>query len=428
MADHEPIAKYSANFVTRRLSLGPNSIPSDAASDARVTGESVSIGSWRFALFHEIGGSKNTFISAVALLLLASVGCRSRAHQDLYQAKLSNQIRVLEDQLYDADYQNRVLRDELERARGSETSVGPEYLESPSNSPLMPIPDQTFSEPAIRSTLPRVQTDPLDLDHRPKDPQPKLGDPFVDDPIADSQPRTLPSPPDLEEPAIPGAKTDSTQPLRDPLPKTNSGRRESIPAPKPDEELMPPAESELPMFQIEPGTLSPPKRATDSASRKIELPSSANLLQYRRPLIEDPPTPDRLELHKNLSGGHQFDEDDDVDGLYLVVTVLDENNQMLSLEQFDVDAEISIVVLDPEDESEDTRLGRWDFSPDEVRDFIRSTPVDGIHIPIAWQDRLPAGDEVIVHLRMAAAEEEMRCQAKLRLEQAVAISNWLPRG
>ena len=47
-------------------------------------------------------------------------GCRSRAHNDLYQDKMASEIRVLEDQLYDADYQNRVLRDKVWRLQRSQ--------------------------------------------------------------------------------------------------------------------------------------------------------------------------------------------------------------------------------------------------------------------------------------------------------------------
>ncbi|MCA9138772.1 MAG: hypothetical protein KDB00_18500, partial [Planctomycetales bacterium] len=52
-------------------------------------------------------------------------GCRGRAHEDLYRAKMANEIRVLEDQLYDADYQNRVLRDELDRIRQGDVPHAP---------------------------------------------------------------------------------------------------------------------------------------------------------------------------------------------------------------------------------------------------------------------------------------------------------------
>ena len=153
-----------------------------------------------------------------------------------------------------------------------------------------------------------------------------------------------------------------------------------------------------------------------------------SVLEAKPPTGPGPPTVDHISLHPNLSGGHQFDVDDEIDGLYVVVTVMDGADQILSLDQFDVDAEMSIVVLDPAAEVPGTRLGRWDFTPQQVRTFIRSTPTDGLHVPIEWKKLRPAGQDVIVHVRMAAAEEEMRCQGRLKLEQSVAVSHWLPRG
>lgn len=54
------------------------------------------------------------------LTLIASSGCRGRAHEDLYRQDLQREVRVLEDQLYEADYENRVLIDKLRRERSRE--------------------------------------------------------------------------------------------------------------------------------------------------------------------------------------------------------------------------------------------------------------------------------------------------------------------
>lgn len=51
------------------------------------------------------------------LVLITSSGCRGRAQEDLYRQNLQREVRVLEDQLYEADYENRVLIDKLRRER-----------------------------------------------------------------------------------------------------------------------------------------------------------------------------------------------------------------------------------------------------------------------------------------------------------------------
>jgi hypothetical protein len=179
--------------------------------------------------------------------------------------------------------------------------------------------------------------------------------------------------------------------------------------------------------QIIPGEKRPPSADQDSQD-KIEIPEGSKTMQFETSPEPAPAIPDHLELHDGLSGGHQFDGDSDIDGLFLVVMVVDKDGEAISLDQFDVDADLTVVVTEPDAESDDAEVGRWEFSSDEVRNFVRRTPIDGIHIPIAWQDRIPSGDDVMVHIRMAAAEEEMRCQGKIRLEESVASSHWLPRG
>ena len=65
-----------------------------------------------------------------ALVVFSCSGCNGKAHSDLYQQKMAAEIRILEDQLYDADYQNRVLVDKLaqshrQAAESSSAEPGP---------------------------------------------------------------------------------------------------------------------------------------------------------------------------------------------------------------------------------------------------------------------------------------------------------------
>ncbi len=52
-------------------------------------------------------------------------GCRGAAYRDVYTQKMAGEIRNLEDQLYQADYENQVLNDRLSRAemRASQVQV-----------------------------------------------------------------------------------------------------------------------------------------------------------------------------------------------------------------------------------------------------------------------------------------------------------------
>ncbi|QDV44949.1 hypothetical protein Enr13x_48210 [Stieleria neptunia] len=370
---------------------------------------------------------------------------------------MANEIRVLEDQLYDADYQNRVLRDELERSRGQ--AVGPES--SPNRArrerilnqsppqvpddarPTRPGADEILdlNSPSMREPTPRPTPDQTESSES-ETPAPAAGPGLPLPPaIGESPAPAAPIAPAEESPKTP----DSAQPLVDPpnedRPREGLGMpTEAIPAPQPTEpegpllelpppaELIPPGEGELMDDQIIPGPPLPPDEDPESPPGKVKNPEDAKTMGFEPPTSAPLPIPDRLELHDGLSGGHQFDPDADIDGLFLIVTVVDAKGRLLSLENFDVDADLTVVVLDPNDDSEDARIGRWEFNPDQVRDMVRQSPIDGIHIPIAWRDRVPEGNDVMVHVRMAAAEEEMRCQGRVRLEQSVASANWLPRG
>ncbi|MEM6980380.1 MAG: hypothetical protein AAF539_12005 [Planctomycetota bacterium] len=59
-------------------------------------------------------------VLVIGFVLPATAGCRGRAQEDLYAQKLRQEVRVLEDQLYEADYENRVLIDKLRRAKASQ--------------------------------------------------------------------------------------------------------------------------------------------------------------------------------------------------------------------------------------------------------------------------------------------------------------------
>jgi hypothetical protein len=114
--------------------------------------------------------------------------------------------------------------------------------------------------------------------------------------------------------------------------------------------------------------------------------------------------------------------------MLIVVNVVDKIGKTVDMDSFDIDAELSVVILDPERDPSEARLGRWDFSSQQVTELVRSEPISGLHIPVEWQDTEPSGDEVIVHIRLRAEDDEMRCEQRLKVERKTAIAEWTPRG
>ncbi len=351
----------------------------------------------------------------VASGLLFSVGCQNRAHSDLYQQRMANEIRVLEDQLYEADYENRKLRDELERAKGRvevDLSTPRRSSDKPSASygPAVPTPVPLSDGPMY----PHAESyDSFDMEHGFDDtlidpgqavPMDRLDNPFTDDPN-----RSGP------KPGTPKQNTpDSGKP------------KQVMPLPPPIGVPEPPGKSDTEIAPIEPGEVLPPPspngKGESQPPGQIILPDAVKATQ---PKIS---APEKLELHAGLSGGHQTDNDDAVDGLYLVINALDHRGATVDLEKFEIDAELTVVVLDPAREPSEAKIGRWEFSSEEVSQLIRSRPVSGFHVPVNWQDVQPEGEEVIVHVRLRSDDDEMRCEGRVQVAESGVIAKWTPRG
>ncbi len=322
-------------------------------------------------------------------------GCRSKAHQDLYQQKMVSEIRVLEDQLYDADYQNSVLRDKVHRL---ESQV------------------QTGSAKLLVPSKPKAADQPKRLREPEPEPEP-LSDMSLDEGFDLGIEEGTPTGPENLSPAVPGAT--------DQQPEGETGQEAPpglLPPPSGPE---PPGADDLELPDISPGEPMPPpsdREADDDAKPdgQIQLPDS---LQAKAVA-----TPSSLRIHQALSGGHRFDGDPPAEGMFLVINAVDDSGRLADLSQFDIDGELTVVALDPSLDASEAKIGRWEFSSKEIQKFVRHEPTSGIHLPIRWTGTKPSGDEVIIHVRLRAEEDEMRCQAKLKINAKAAIADWTPRG
>ena len=324
-------------------------------------------------------------IAFVACALIALVcGCGSRAHNDLYRQRMAGKIRVLEDQLYDADYQNRVLRDKVIRLQKKEA-------ERPSK-----------IEPEI--AVPRVFTPPMtDV---PSLDDVDMGDslevPFVDE----GEVSELPPPV-----KVPGADDRSDE--------GESGDKLLPPPGGPE----PPGMEELKLPDVFEGEPSPPPaegQDDDKPLGQIQLPGA---LQSKAM-----PVPQTLRIHQGLSGGHHFDGEPDVAGLYLVINAIDRQGKIVDWTRFDVDAALTVVALDPKRDPSEARIGRWEYNAKQLQELIRNESTSGLHIPVRWQAARPSGEDVIVHVRLRGDDEEMRCEAAVKVSEAAAVAEWTPRG
>jgi hypothetical protein len=350
----------------------------------------------------------------------------------MYEAKMAHEIRVLEDQLYEADYHNRVLIDKLERIKlKSEAAPRARSKDAAGYEPV-PVPSSSGRSDESRSAR----------DGRPGDAQAEDGQPGDEQ----AQPADLipPELPDIEGMEGLGEIVDEGQPadaselnvpsVSDPFtddnlgeidrdaqsrPKDQSDPEELLPAPGGPE---PPGKRDTEVPPELPGEILPPSMLDGEPEEKppgqILLPDSVQ---------NGHGVPDQLRLHPSLSGGSL--SDGKIENMLVVITVQDKLGRPLDLAEYDVDGELSIVIFEADqDESEEGRLGRWDFAADQVADLIRSDPISGLHVPISWQGRQPDGEEVVVHVRLRAAEDEMRCRGRIEVDRGNAVAEWTPRG
>jgi len=320
----------------------------------------------------------------IAALVLLSSGCRGAAYRDVYTQKMTSEIRNLEDQLYDADYQNQVLRDELMRAemRAAQVVV-----------PQAARPPRSFFGKTLNQDGEVVD---LRTNRSPK-PMPI--------PKAESPERMTP-----KLPARPLDNTESFEPPSEPVPPG------SIDLLIPDVELGDPVP---PMNEL-------PDSLPEFQPGQIKLPDSAKILGNG-----PPPAPVAIRINNGLSGGHKSDDVAATEGVELLIEAIDESGKVVDLSQFNIDANLSIVLLDPARSADTARLGKWDFGPEQIHEMLSSNPASPIHqgrlqVVIPWGEERPASTTVMAHVRLSADEIVMQTQGEIATNHAMA-ANWTPR-
>lgn len=330
----------------------------------------------------------------LAIILLGLCGCRGKAYRDVYQQKMVGELRNLEDQLYEADYQNRVLIDELARSRSQ-----------------VVVPEAKRSRPVVESQ-PRSQSrrDAPQRDTAPAADDPSLT-PVPLDP-ARPQPR-LPARP------IPGQTPAELTPP--PISRPQINRDENFVPP-----MVPiPPGPDLGFPDVDLGEPVPPsgiQAVPELPPGRIELPDST-----RRNVRVEPAVPVAIRVNPSLSGGYRFDDANEKTGMHLAIEAIDEAGNLVRLEEFDVAGQLTVMFSDPSRSADDASLGQWDYDAEELRQMIRSGPSSAIHVYVAWQEKLPAGKQVIAHVKLSSDETQMQSQAELKTAE-VELALWNPRG
>lgn len=316
-------------------------------------------------------------VAVVAIGFVGALGgCRGAAHREVFQQKMAGRIRILEDQLNESDYQNQVLADQLARSRNQ--VVIPDNTRGQASAAAKPRPPRASDGPTRPGTGSPVPTPTMPA--RPLADSPTRGgaeyapddDSFV--------PPQIPIPPGLEDLDFPDVD------LGEPVPPAGA---QAVP--------------ELPPGQI-------------------ELPAPIQRSSHAEPSVLA-----SLRINQSMSGGYRFDDADEKTGMHLAIEPIDERGQMVSLLDCDAAGTLSVVLLDPTLDPSDARVGRWDFGAEETRSMARSGPGKTLHVYIPWQDKTPAGKQVIAHVRYSAGDVQMQAQSELKTAES-DVATWNPRG
>jgi hypothetical protein len=187
--------------------------------------------------------------------------------------------------------------------------------------------------------------------------------------------------------------------------------------------IPPGADTEMPDVDLgEPVPPSGINAAPELPAGQIKLPVST-----RRNVRVEPAVPVAIRVNPSTSGGYRFDDANEKTGMHLAIEAIDEAGDLVRLEDFDVEGQLTVVLLDPARAADDARLGSWDYDADELKQMIRSGPGSSINVYVAWQEKLPTGNQVIAHVKLSQDDLQMRAQADLKTAE-VEVAQWNPRG
>jgi hypothetical protein len=287
---------------------------------------------------------------------------------------------------------------------------------SPSPTPLEPATSPSMELPApADANTPKNQTQEVPVLPFP-DPQAlnlRKGRKTKPPPIADNQlveqvdmPETLLSGRGPAKPstiAIPvgtsQSKTLSSTLINPPAPEnfapsnTNPENSSKPPA------LLPPATSNLqgnPQGRVQQGKIRMPEgSAVQWASANVSVESTKQEAVLDEKIVD-------IAFHPTLCRGHNFDTNPGDDGLYLVVTPLNEAGQVINQP-----GSLTVIVeedgLDTKDGTTNeshARIAGWDMTKDEVQESLNPIgSAQGFHLSLPWKEASPKGQIVTVYLK-----------------------------
>lgn len=206
----------------------------------------------------------------------------------------------------------------------------------------------------------------------------------------------------------------------------------SRPAPRP---LNKPAITEEPDIGpvLDPPTKKPAKEPADRVKptrheQNVAAGDESSQPVTAAPQKLEPEVTDKNVTHLHLNPLHtcgtDFDHSPGDDGLTILLEPRNGANQYVPLA-----GTVSVVVLDPNKNGDDTRIARWDFTPAETAEKLQRGTNRGIQLKLPWPAKPPENARLDVFVRYETADGK-----KLQAEKEVIVAlpgqfseRWTPR-
>jgi hypothetical protein len=287
-----------------------------------------------------------TLLFAVTLTL--AIGCQTSPRVSSHIEMLNSEKRVLEDELYELEYDYEDALDEIDQLKSENARL----RQIPGASSVAPT-----TRPSRRTESPKKSTSP-NLDLAP----PMIDEGMLTEPkiqLPDAKPNSKAAPPSRPAPMAPGVPMSFLEP-------SSSSNDE------------------------EPGdlTLSQPGRAPRPLSSVTSAPE-------RLPLDPADPRITHIFLDPLLTGGSDFDRQPGDDGVVVALETRNHENRFVPLA-----GPISVVALDPTQDQEHSRIARWDLNAHDIEQVIRASSSDpGIRLRLPWPSGAPQNNRLQLFVR-----------------------------
>jgi regulator of replication initiation timing len=315
-------------------------------------------------------------ILLVAVALAVAAGFQTSPRVSSHIEMLNSEKRILEDELYELEYELEDALDEVDQLRTENERLNRRLGTLPSNGSSVP---SRRSESSKKSSSPKLD----------------LAPPMIDEGL-------------LTEPKVevPGQEPRRSEPTR------------SKPAP------MAPSVPMTFISPVDPPSAEPSLLSLLPPEADAKLSSQVSSGPERLAVEPTDPRVTQIYLDPLLTSGSDFDRQPGDDGVIVAVQPRNQENQFVSLA-----GPISVALIDPTQDQATARVARWDLEARDIEQAIRASNDPGIRLRLPWPNGAPQNSRLQLFVRYTTLDGR-----KLEASREIFIAlpgqtsqRWTPR-